>query len=70
LSGSARFRGNQCGVELPRQMGDNFVLHIEDIGERLVKPINQQGFRLVPAVLPASPSGMLSRASRWASDLP
>jgi hypothetical protein len=51
-------------------MGDNFVLHIEDIGERLVKPINQQGFRLVPAVLPASPSGMLSRASRWASDLP
>ena len=32
--------------------------------ERFDKPLYQQGFRLFPAVLPASPSGMPSRASR------
>ena len=49
------------GIRQPR---DDFVLHVEEIGELLIEPLYQQGFRLVPAVLSASPSGMPSRASR------
>ena len=57
------------GVQRIRKARDNFVLHVEEIGERLVEPTYQLGFRLVPAVLPASPSGMPSRASRCAYQL-
>ena len=65
-----RLGGGELRVQRACQARDDFVLHVEEIRERLIEPIYQQGFRLVPAVLPASPSGMPSRASRWASGLP
>jgi len=61
----SRLAGDELGVERACQARDDFALHVEEIGERLVEPTYQPGFRLVPAVLPASPSGMPSRASRW-----
>jgi len=61
-----RLGGDELGVERVCQARDDFVQHVEEIGERLVEPKYQQGFRLVPAVLPASPSGLPSRASRCA----
>jgi hypothetical protein len=61
---ASRLGGDKLGVQRIRQTGDDFVLRVEEIGERLIEPLYQQGFRLFPVVLPASPSGIPSRASR------
>jgi hypothetical protein len=60
----SRLGGDELRVQCARQPRDDFVLHVEEIGERLVEPLYQQGFRVFPAVLPASLSNMPSRASR------
>ena len=62
---ASRLGGGELGLQRASQARDDFVLHVEEIGKRLVEPLCQQGFRLFPVVLPASPSGMPSRALDW-----
>jgi adenylate cyclase len=62
LEGSVQRAGNRMRVNvqlIDAESGNHLW------AERFDKPLYQQGFRLFPAVLPASPSGMPSRASRW-----
>ena len=62
LEGSVQRGGNRMRVNvqlIDAEAGNHLW------AERFDKPLYQQGFRLFPAVLPASPSGMPSRASRW-----
>jgi adenylate cyclase len=62
LEGSVQRSGNRMRVNV-QLIDAETVNHLW--AERFDKPLYRQGFRLFPAVLPASPSGMPSRASRW-----
>ena len=42
LFGAPRLSGDQFGVQRARQARDNFVLHVEEIGEGLVKPVRPE----------------------------
>ena len=42
MRGTARLGGDQCRVKLAREVRDYFVLHVEDVGERLIEPFGPQ----------------------------
>ena len=42
LFGASRLGGDELGVERARQTRDDFVLHVEEIGERLVEPLGPE----------------------------
>ncbi len=42
LFGASRLGGEKLGVERARQARDDFVLHVEEIGERLVEPLGPE----------------------------
>ena len=42
----ACFGGNELGVQRAPARRDDFVLHVEEIGERLVEPLGPDDFRL------------------------
>jgi TolB-like protein len=62
LEGSVQRVGNRMRVNV-QLIDAETVNHLW--AERFDKPLYRQEFRLFPAVLPAGPSGMPSRASRW-----
>ena len=39
---SSRFGGDELGVQRAGQAGDDFVLHVEEIGQRLVEPLGPE----------------------------
>ena len=55
FSRASRLGGGKLGVERVRQAGDDFVLHVEEIGERLIEPLGPE----MTARLPASMSWTL-----------
>jgi hypothetical protein len=42
LFGASRLGGDELGVERVRQARDDFILHVEEIGERLVEPLGPE----------------------------
>ena len=39
---ASRLGGGELGVQRVREAGDDFVLHVEEIGERLIEPLGPE----------------------------
>jgi hypothetical protein len=42
MFGASRLGGGELGVERARKPGDDFVLHVEEIGQRLIEPLGPE----------------------------